>query len=913
MGEEPSRLLADPALAQPRSDTPDGAAAFLLPDASEDCPKPRNRSDPEHNIAQGRNPYILDRRATTLRRKQASQQRKQFDAQRHKRQHIIPRPWWFMAIGFGLSFPMTAFLARSLPTLEITIYASLALILVLLAPSLVRIERRERQPGLTWKIAAWTTIVMPMVSYAYSLVLWVDQIGLSWSWLLTAMITLNYLAFALLPQRQVAQVACLGSSWAVVTFSVGTIDAIAAFVASFCFICAIARYQINANAFWFETLQMRERRRHRAEDIMNDYEETGQGWFWEVDRRGCTSYLSQSVLNVLGRDERAVIGKPFLDLFHFDAAHEKDDRTLSFHLSARSSFQDLSVRAASTEEERWWSISGRPAYDDFHNFIGFRGSGTDLTEQRRNEANVARLAKYDSLTGLANRFQMQQILEKTLSAPQPRQRECNVMLLDLDRFKYVNDTFGHPVGDKLLKQIAQRLERSVDLVGRVGRLGGDEFQIAIPGRMETDALAQLAQDIIHSVSQPYSIDGQRIVIGASIGMARSPENGTTGEMLVRNADLALYAAKDAGRGRHRFYSQDLHSAAEDRAGLERDLREALARGELQLHYQPVITTNDGKIAGFEALLRWNHPERGWIAPATFIPIAEDTGLILSIGEWAIRMACTDLSRWPDHIRCAINVSPLQFANSQTPAIIAAAIAEAGIAASRIELEITENVFLQDDAGSAAIFKALKRVGIRLALDDFGTGYSSLGHLEKGPFDTIKIDHSFVRGAAQPENRNGAIIRAITSLARSLGMDTTAEGVERLDELALVRKLGCSHVQGHVFSKAVNADAATLLIDEGRQMPADDVQSSRNTRYPLRRKIMLYSDDESFTGTICNISSGGAMVEGLRHIGVGTELTMAIGAERRLKARTVWHRQNRIGFQFCEPLDLSDAGLPVVLL
>lgn len=333
----------------------------------------------------------------------------------------------------------------------------------------------------------------------------------------------------------------------------------------------------------------------------------------------------------------------------------------------------------------------------------------------------------------------------------------------------------------------------------------------VPGHQTRARLGNLAQDIIASLSQPYPIKGQSVVIGASVGVALAPEHGASSDELIRNVDLALYAAKDAGRGVFRFYAKDLHAAAEERAELEQDLREAIAKGEFELYYQPVVCAGDETIVGFEALMRWNHPTRGWITPAKFVPIAEDAGLIDRIGQWALRTACADLARWPRSIRCSVNVSALQFADPDLPTIVANALAHSGVAPERLELEITENVFLNDNACTEAMFKALKRVGVRLALDDFGTGYSSLGYLKKAPFDKIKIDRSFVQGATEEGSRNGAIIASITSLAGALDMDTTAEGVETLEELELVRRLGCSQVQGYIFFRPMNAAAATDLV------------------------------------------------------------------------------------------------------
>src|SRR5690606_33934780 len=400
---------------------------------------------------------------------------------------------------------------------------------------------------------------------------------------------------------------------------------------------------------------------------------------------------------------------------------------------------------------------------------------------------------------------------------------------DLDRFKQVNDTMGHPAGDALLKQVAQRLERTAGHVGQVGRRGGDEFEVIIPGGIDRREIAQLASEVIANLSQPYSVEGQRVVIGASVGIAMSPDDGNVSEELIRNADLALYAAKDGGRGRLHFYAEDLHAQAEARVRMEGDLRDAIAEGQLQLYYQPFVCTASEKVAGFEALLRWNHPEKGWIPPDQFVETAEDTGLIAQIGEWALRTACHDLASWPEEVRVAVNVSPLQFANPQLPSIVTSAIAQAGIHPSRLELEITESVFLNDDAGTDAMFAALKRVGVRLALDDFGTGYSSLGYLKKAPFDKIKIDQSFVRGATQPGSRNGAIIASITSLAHSLGMDTTAEGVETLDELDLVRMHGCSHVQGFIYERAIAADAVLERLETGLAAIARGPRASRQPR------------------------------------------------------------------------------------
>ena len=414
-------------------------------------------------------------------------------------------------------------------------------------------------------------------------------------------------------------------------------------------------------------------------------------------------------------------------------------------------------------------------------------------------------------------------------------------------------------------------------------------------------LGHMAQEIIASLSQPYSIQGQSVVIGASVGIALAPEHGANSDELTRNVDLALYAAKDAGRGVFRFYAEDLHAAAEERAELEQDLREAIAKGELQLYYQPIVYAANEKIVGFEALMRWNHPRRGWLSPAKFVPIAEDAGLIDRMGQWALRTACADMARWPRSIRCAVNVSALQFANPELPTIVANALAHAGVAASRLELEITESVFLNDSLGTDAMFKALKRVGVRLALDDFGTGYSSLGYLKKAPVDKIKIDRSFVQGATEEGSRNGAIIASITSLAEALQMDTTAEGVETLDELELVRLLGCSHIQGYIYFKPMNASEATALVSGDLVAEADGPQSARAPRQGLLRRVTVVHNGNRLNATLRNISESGAMIEGLWNMPAGSSVRIEFSADKSVTAQVRWSRENRVGIEFHAPL------------
>ena len=821
---------------------------------------------------------------------------------------LIERSWILIAPLMAAGLILTGIASVSLPRWSSALIAILAMVIVAATKALVGYESRHLHS--TWQRALLMlgAVGLPMFLYGIAMARWTTRVSATdWSQSLGVLIILSTIAAVILkgrlPSVITAQVA-LWSGVSVIAGGFGTWLVLAAGATTGLY-AAVRQARLDAEAG--ERHRDLERSQLRAEEILRDYELTGQGWFWETDRRGIISYVSPTVGQILKHDPQALIGRQFTELFILDALGQKGERTLVFHLSARSSFHDIAVRAAVQSEERWWAVTGRPIFDSFDNFIGFRGSGHDLTEKRRSDEHASRLAHYDSLTGLANRFQMSQTLEKILAAQRLDHRACTVFLLDLDRFKQVNDTMGHPAGDALLKQVASRLEGTVGQFGRVGRLGGDEFEVVIPGRHARGDLAALAQRIIHSLSEPYSIDGHRVVIGASMGIALAPHDGVTSEALIRNADLALYAAKDGGRGRHHFYAADLHSDAEERRQLEADLRDALTSGGLELYYQPVVHTATERITGFEALLRWNHPTKGWLSPTKFIPIAEDTGLIAPIGEWALRTACKDMAGWPESVRVAVNVSPLQFSNPALPAIVTNALASAQIDPSRLELEITESVFLNDDAGTDAMFTALKRVGVRLALDDFGTGYSSLGYLKKAPFDKIKIDQSFVRGATMTGSRNGAIIASIVSLAEALGMETTAEGVETLDELDLVRMLGCSHVQGFIYEKPISYDAATQKLAVGLTAIARGPRSARASRQTMLRKIVLDHGGQQYHGTIRNISSTGAMVEGLWNVPPGTIFRIFITDGQVVTGTARWCQQDRVGIEFSSPLELDDGG------
>lgn len=641
--------------------------------------------------------------------------------------------------------------------------------------------------------------------------------------------------------------------------------------------------------------------------LLRNFESSGRGWFWSTDADGNITYLSEPIIAMLGLQAADIFGKAFVSLFQSLEQPEQSQRTLPFILTKQSKFDDLALQANLERDEIWWSVSGQPFLDAAGNFCGFRGSGSDITNMRRSATDNTKLATYDSLTGLLNRFRMSKLLEATLSAFKLQKRACAIMLIDLDRFKQVNDTLGHPAGDALLKQVAERLVKAVGDREKISRLGGDEFQIILQDVDDRGALGDMADKIIKALSYPYSVDGSRCIIGASIGIAVSPFDGQASEELIRNADLALYAAKGGGRGRFRFYSSDLLQAAEDRRVLEDDLRDALAHDEMWLAYQPVVDCVTNAVTGLEALMRWDHPERGPISPSLFIPIAEDANLIDALGEWALRRACEEAAKWPGTLKVAVNVSPNQFANQSFPKVVQDALTSSGLAAKRLELEITEGVFLQESADTDNMFKALKKIGVRLALDDFGTGYSALGYLKTAPFDKIKIDQSFVRGVTEPGSRNGAIIAAIVALADALGMETTAEGIESLDQLDLVRDLRVSHVQGYVYSPPVSNDTLLERCAAGDWTiePAGPA-IQRSDRLSLYRKIGAVHGNHRYEVLLRNLSVSGALIEGIYDVPLGTKFVIDFGDGQLAVSTVVRSTDAQQGIEFEERL-VSDGN------
>ncbi|WP_198964848.1 EAL domain-containing protein [Bradyrhizobium sp. C9] len=447
---------------------------------------------------------------------------------------------------------------------------------------------------------------------------------------------------------------------------------------------------------------------------------------------------------------------------------------------------------------------------------GWVATHRDVTEQRRSEAKITHMAQHDALTDLPNRVLLKEWMEQALSGARCGGPSLAVLMLDLDRFKDVNDTLGHPAGDALLKSVAARLRRCVSDTTLVARLGGDEFAVIDYVTDPVTEAGVLAERIRKALSEPIDLGDHRVTTTASIGIAIAPRDGTDSDEVLRSADLALYSAKSGGRGSFRFFEPELDRLLQTRRSLERDMRSALANGEFELHYQPFINVASGETCGFEALLRWHHPQRGMVSPAQFIPLAEETGLIVPLGEWVLRTACAEAAKWPDDLKIAINLSPVQFRSPELVPVIVHALASSGVSPERLELEVTETAIIQDSEAVFAALSQLHDLGVRIALDDFGTGYSSLSFLQKFPFDKVKIDRSFVSELSGATDESRRIARAIVRFAVSLGKTTTAEGVETREQLDILRADACVEVQGFHFSPAVQSEKVAQMI--GGRMP-----------------------------------------------------------------------------------------------
>ncbi|WP_237392390.1 putative bifunctional diguanylate cyclase/phosphodiesterase [Aurantiacibacter rhizosphaerae] len=646
-------------------------------------------------------------------------------------------------------------------------------------------------------------------------------------------------------------------------------------------------------------------------EVLDDFEQAGIGWIWASDAEGRLIYLSERAIQSLGREPSAMLGKPLVELFEVDRSNpdEKSDRPLNFQLSARNKLSDLVVKfGADTDRPKWWALSGHPKVSEDGTFHGYRGSAKDITLEFQRKLEDSRAAEFDALTGLANRHRMDRRLDSTLAAYKSAKRSCALLMMDLDKFKYVNDTMGHPAGDDLLRQVGDRLRSVIGNRGEIGRLGGDEFQVILPDMDDRGELGELSDKIIQMLSSPYQVEGKRAIIGASVGVSIAPYDGLERDELTRSADLALYAAKNGGRGMYRFYSAELKDVEQERQIMLDDLREAMENETLKLHYQPVVRTSDNSIVGFEALMRWEHPEKGNIPPNHFIPVAEDSDLINRLGEWAIRRACEDATAWPETVRIAVNVSAKQFANKTFVAGVTQALEATGLDPDRLELELTETVFVGDLETTEKTFAELKRIGVRLALDDFGTGYSSLSYLRSAPFDKLKVDKSFVDSCTQKDQNSAKIISAIIGLSNALGMDVTVEGVEAFDQFDLVCKKGAKYIQGWIYSKArPQAEILDEIANGGFKIKPSGPDQYRPERRSVFRRIGVIHEDHRYEAVMRDLSKTGSRIEGLVGVPVGTGLVLDLGGGQLAVCEVRRSEDSTIGVEFENPLISDGSG------
>jgi len=537
-------------------------------------------------------------------------------------------------------------------------------------------------------------------------------------------------------------------------------------------------------------------------------------WIWEQDADLRFTYFSDGLQQATGVHPSQLLGKRRL----LDTVVDVPPDVLADYerrLAARLPFRDL-VYCLGTPGSRgvYISVSGEPIFDADGRFEGYRGVGRDVTHQRLAEQQVLKLARYDGLTGLPNRNMFMDELERTLARARRHGERFALFFIDLDRFKNINDSLGHGAGDQLLKVMATRLRALLRDSDLVARLGGDEFVVLLDATVDADDLAHVARKALAAIGEPVPIESRSYQVTGSIGISLYPDDGEDAAALLKNADAAMYLAKDRGKNNYQFYTAQLAEHSAQQFALEADLRAALQRDELQLHFQPKVGIGTGAIVGMEALLRWQHPQRGLLAPGAFITLAEDSGLILPIGQWVLHAACRQVRAWRDAglqvPRCAINLSARQFVTDSLVAEVQQALHAHDLRADALEVEITESVLMSDPQRASHTLQALHDLGVHIAIDDFGTGYSSLAYLKRFPAQTVKIDRSFVSGL--PLDRDdAAITQAVIAMAHSLGLEVVAEGVEQPSQLDFLRQLGCDQAQGYLIGRPAPAERLRQLL------------------------------------------------------------------------------------------------------
>ena len=537
--------------------------------------------------------------------------------------------------------------------------------------------------------------------------------------------------------------------------------------------------------------------------LLREYENSDADWLWQTNSSLVFENVSPRFSRAIGHSPEELERMSILDLLdraaHSEMAGARLAEAVADTINHKAAITDVLVPIAGREGTRCIEISARPRFSSRGRFLGYHGVGSDVTEARQAANRIAHMARHDALTGLPNRLQLLETLDLALAAAREKGGDCAVLLIDLDRFKAINDSLGHVAGDQLLRQVGARFDPILSTGMMIGRLGGDEFALVIPHVSDRASIERLCVEIVDAMKEPFVYNDQHLFVGASIGVALGPSDGANVEELIRNADLALYRAKAEGGDDTCFYQQGLHAQAEERRRIELALRTALERGEFALVYQPVVEARSGRVRSFEALLRWSNPELGAIGPLQFIPIAEETGMINPIGEWVLRKACSDARHLPEDCFVAVNISPIQFMTRDFVGLVGEVVRSTGIQPERLELEVTETAMMQDRDRAALILKQLTEMGISVAVDDFGTGYSNLSYLIDFSFQKLKIDRSFV-SRIDSDSTTGAVVSTIVGLSRALGVHTIAEGVETESQATLLKAAGCDVVQGYLFGR-----------------------------------------------------------------------------------------------------------------
>jgi diguanylate cyclase (GGDEF)-like protein/PAS domain S-box-containing protein len=549
--------------------------------------------------------------------------------------------------------------------------------------------------------------------------------------------------------------------------------------------------------------------------LLREYEENSSDWLWEFGADGRIGRASRRFCEASSQTVGRLNGRDFCEFLRSGSKDVAPMDEIEAHIASQTTFRNIEIAFMRDGQERHWRLAGKPVYNELGQYAGYVGTASDITMEKLAQSRIQFLAHNDTLTGLLNRESFSGHLKQSVTLLERYGTPFTILYLDLDQFKSVNDSRGHLAGDKLLAEVSRRLSAALRAGDVAARIGGDEFAVILNDNCDSWSTATLAARLVETISKPYEIDGETLNVGLSIGIALAPANGIRPDQLLRNADLALYRAKAEGRGVYRFFEAQMDAEARERRVLEIEMRQALLDGEFALHYQPLVSAESGLPTGFEALIRWNHPIRGLISPAEFIPIAEETGLILPIGDWAIRTACFAAAAWPEHLNVAINLSVKQFETSDIAAVVQGALAESRLAPHRLELEITEGLLIRNPDQVVAKLREIKALGVTVAIDDFGTGYSSLSSLLKFPFDRIKIDRSFVTASSEGSAARD-VLRLITALGTTLNMRITAEGVETREQVEFLRQIACHTFQGYYFAKPLEPTGlASYLLGPAR--------------------------------------------------------------------------------------------------